>query len=149
MVWQFCVTHRSLIVSSGLDSLEWFSYSYVGPQIEKAVFHGNYTLTWAVWSLPWYTAIVGASCFGYIADQYGRKESVYLSGACLITGTVAQALTPTHRIAGPIWMVLARVALGFGYGGKYSVGCVYLSESAPRPMMAMSRQSRTPSVSAS
>lgn len=54
----------------------------------------------------------------------------------LLAGTLGQALTPTFPIVGPVWLFLFRVAQGVAYGGKYSVGNVYLAERAPIRVLA-------------
>ena len=68
-------------------------------------------------------AFIGAFVFGRIADVIGRKKVYVTVAVIMIIGAVASALAP-----GFIFLVVARLVLGFGIGGDYPVSAVFMSE---------------------
>ena len=136
---QYYKEHRSVAASFFLDAVEWYSYLYVIPFIEKAVFGGNAQWAWLTWGVAPIASPIGNLLFGAVADRWGRKTSLLWASSVLTVGTLAQGLTPTGSHAGCIWMVTFRGLQGLGYGGKFSVSQVYLAEAAPLRILAASR----------
>ena len=65
--------------------------------------------------------------FGRIADVIGRKKVYVTVAVIMIIGAIASALAP-----GFIFLVVARLVLGFGIGGDYPVSAVFMSEYSNR-----------------
>eukprot|EP00667_Euglena_gracilis_P005368 EG_transcript_5405 len=139
LAWKFFKDNRHVFTSCFMDSFEWYSFSFVLPEISASIFGGNDHAAWLMWGIPFATTPIGACFFGSLADRWGRKVSLVCTAMLLLAGTLGQALTPTFPIVGPVWLFLFRVAQGVAYGGKYSVGNVYLAERAPIRVLAMSR----------
>ena len=72
-------------------------------------------------------AFIGAFVFGRIADVIGRKKVYVTVAVIMIIGAIASALAP-----GFIFLVVARLVLGFGIGGDYPVSAVFMSEYSNR-----------------
>ena len=72
-------------------------------------------------------AFIGAFVFGRIADVIGRKKVYVTVAVIMIIGAITSALAP-----GFIFLVAARLVLGFGIGGDYPVSAVIMSEYSNR-----------------
>ena len=139
MAWEFALEHRAVFASSFFDSFDWFAYAYMQPQIALAIFGGNDSVAWLVWATPFLTCTIGSSIFRALEKAYGGQTSVIAASCTLVVGTVGQALTPLVPIVAPAWITTFRVIQGIGYGGKYAAGNVFLAETAPTRILAMSR----------
>ena len=136
---QYLVQQHSVAMGFFLDSMEWYIYPYLVPQISEALFGGNVTLAWLMWAVSYAVGPIGNVLFGSIADAYGRKTSFVASSVVLVFGTLGQGLTPRVPYLGAVWMLAFRSLQGLGYAGKFSVSHVYLAETTPKPILAMSR----------
>ncbi len=76
---------------------------------------------------PFSGAFIGAFVFGRIADVIGRKKVYVTVAVIMIIGAIASALAPDF-----IFLVVARLVLGFGIGGDYPVSAVFMSEYSNR-----------------
>ena len=72
-------------------------------------------------------AFIGAFVFGRIADVIGRKKVYVTVAVIMIIGAIASALAPDF-----LFLVVARLVLGFGIGGDYPVSAVFMSEYSNR-----------------
>ena len=76
---------------------------------------------------------VGGLMFGWLADHYGRRNSLILSVLLMCFGSLLIAICPTYEQIGviaPIVLVLARLLQGLSQGGEYGSSATYLSEMA-------------------
>jgi hypothetical protein len=76
---------------------------------------------------------IGGYVFGFIADRYGRKNSMMISVLMMCAGSLAIAIMPTYATIGtaaPILLLLARMVQGFSVGGEYGTSATYMSEVA-------------------
>ncbi len=76
---------------------------------------------------------IGGWLFGYLADHYGRKNSLMLSVLLMCFGSLMIAVTPTYAsigIAAPILLGTARMIQGLSLGGEYGTSATYLTEVA-------------------
>ncbi len=69
----------------------------------------------------------GAICFGKLADKFGRKKMYGMEVLILFIGALLCALSPSF-----IFLLLARIIVGFGIGGDYPTSAVVASEYANR-----------------
>lgn len=83
-------------------------------------------------------AVIGAATAGFLSDQFGRKRILIIGGAFFLVAAVWSALT-----IGPIALIVARVAGGYGIGLTAALAVTYITESAPaniRGLLAFSYQ---------
>ena len=141
-VFRHLANNTSIALSIFLDSIEWYGFVFVEPEIAEAIFWNNDAVTWLVAGLAMATLPIGSTVCGAVADLYGRKVAYIGSSAILLLATTAQGLTPITPWLpwlAPAWAIVCRAIQGLGYGGKATVGAVYLAESAPKQCLGMSR----------
>ena len=83
-------------------------------------------------------AVIGAVTAGFLSDRFGRKRILIIGGAFFLVAAVWSALT-----IGPIALIVARVAGGYGIGLTAALAVTYITESAPaniRGLLAFSYQ---------
>lgn len=83
-------------------------------------------------------AVIGAATAGFLSDRFGRKRILIIGGAFFLVAAVWSALT-----IGPIALIAARVAGGYGIGLTAALAVTYITESAPaniRGLLAFSYQ---------
>lgn len=83
-------------------------------------------------------AVTGAATAGFLSDRFGRKRILIIGGAFFLVAAVWSALT-----IGPIALIVARVAGGYGIGLTAALAVTYITESAPaniRGLLAFSYQ---------
>lgn len=83
-------------------------------------------------------AVIGAGTAGFLSDRFGRKRILIIGGAFFLVAAVWSALT-----IGPIALIVARVAGGYGIGLTAALAVTYITESAPaniRGLLAFSYQ---------
>lgn len=71
-------------------------------------------------------AVIGAATAGFLSDRFGRKRILIIGGAFFLVAAVWSALT-----IGPIALIVARVAGGYGIGLTAALAVTYITESAP------------------
>jgi MFS family permease len=69
--------------------------------------------------------LIGAFCFGFIADRVGRKTVYGIEAGIMAIGALACAFAPNFT-----WLLVFRFILGIGIGGDYPVSGVIMSEYA-------------------
>jgi len=82
--------------------------------------------------------LIGAATAGFLSDRFGRKRILIIGGAFFLVAAVWSALT-----IGPIALIVARVAGGYGIGLTAALAVTYITESAPaniRGLLAFSYQ---------
>lgn len=76
---------------------------------------------------------VGAWLFGFIADRYGRKNSMLISVFMMCGGSFLIAMLPTYKTLGitaAFLLLLIRMFQGLSVGGEYGTTATYMSEVA-------------------
>jgi MHS family alpha-ketoglutarate permease-like MFS transporter len=76
---------------------------------------------------------LGGIIFGWLADRYGRRNSLMMSVLLMCFGSLLIALSPTYNeigIGATIILVVARLLQGLSQGGEYGASATYLSEMA-------------------
>jgi len=129
----------AVVIGNGLEFYDFLSYAIFAVFIAKAYFPMNdpavslivtFGLSWAAYLMR----IAGAIVLGGLGDRIGRKPAMLISFACMGTGMLAMALTPTYAtigIAAPIIVVVFRLLQGFALGGEVGPTTAYLIEAAP------------------
>jgi MFS family permease len=129
----------AVVMGNGLEFYDFLSYSIFAVYIAKAYFPMNdptvslivtFGLSWAAYLMR----IVGAIVLGGLGDRIGRKPVMVISFACMGSGMLAMASTPTYAmigIAAPIIVVTFRLLQGFALGGEVGPTTAYMIEAAP------------------
>lgn len=130
---------RAILVGSIGNLIEWYDvYAYSAFAL---YFAGSFFTDRSLEKQQLFAALVFASgfvarplgglAFGYLADRYGRRNSLMLSVLLMCFGSLAIALTPTVQtigVAAPVILTLARILQGASQGGEYGASATYLAE---------------------
>jgi metabolite-proton symporter len=127
--------------SSSGNLVEWFdfyAYAFTALYFAPAFFpKGNQTTqllqTAAVFAIGFLMRPIGGYLFGFIADKFGRKNSMMISVLMMCAGSLSIALLPTYASIGtaaPVLLLLARMVQGLSVGGEYGTSATYMSEVA-------------------
>src|ERR1700735_1879287 len=128
--------------SSSGNLVEWFdfyAYAFTALYFAPAFFaKGNQPpqrlQTAAVCAIGFLMRPIGGYVFGFIADRFGRKNSMMISVLMMCAGSLAIATMPTYETIGtaaPVLLLLARMVQGFSVGVEYGTSATYMSEVAP------------------
>ncbi|SFM85882.1 MFS transporter, MHS family, alpha-ketoglutarate permease [Izhakiella capsodis] len=126
--------------SSG-NLVEWFDfyvYSFFSIYFAQAFFPtGDSTTqllkTAGIFAAGFLMRPIGGWLFGFIADRYGRKQSMLISVLMMCLGSLVIACLPgyaTIGVAAPVLLLLARMFQGLSVGGEYGTSATYMSEVA-------------------
>lgn len=88
---------------------------------------------WGAFALSFFMRPLGSWLFGWIADKYGRKNSMLISIVMMGLGSFAFAFLPTYEQVGmlaPILLLVVRMFQGLSVGGEYGAVATYMSEVA-------------------
>lgn len=122
--------HRRTVIISGVgfftDAYDLFVIGTVAALVATQWHLSTLQTSW-VTGAAILGAFVGAFVFGRIADVIGRKKVYVTVAVIMIVGAIASALAPDF-----IFLVVARLLLGFGIGGDYPVSAVFMSEYSNR-----------------
>src|SRR5882672_5984773 len=127
--------------SSSGNLVEWYdfyAYAFTALYFAPSFFpKGNQTTqllqTAAVFAIGFLMRPIGGYVFGFIADKYGRKNSMMISVLMMCAGSLAIAVLPTYATIGtaaPVLLLLARMLQGLSVGGEYGPSATYMSEVA-------------------
>ena len=127
--------------SSSGNLVEWYdfyAYAFTALYFAPSFFpSGNQTTqllqTAAVFAIGFLMRPIGGYVFGFIADKYGRKNSMMISVLMMCAGSLAIAVLPTYSTIGtaaPVLLLLARLLQGLSVGGEYGTSATYMSEVA-------------------
>jgi MFS family permease len=129
----------AVTLGNGLEFYDFLSYAIFAVFIAKAYFPADdpaislivtFGLSWVAYLMR----IAGAIYLGGLGDRIGRKPAMLISFACMGSGMLAMALTPTYAsigIAAPIIVVVFRLLQGFALGGEVGPTTAYMIEAAP------------------
>ena len=135
---------RAIIGSSSGNLVEWFdfyAYAFTALYFSSAFFgfiaQSDQTTqllySAAVFAIGFLMRPVGGWLFGWIADRYGRKNSMMISVLMMCAGSLAIGCLPTYAtigIAAPILLLVFRMVQGLSVGGEYGTAATYMSEVA-------------------
>jgi MFS family permease len=127
--------------SSSGNLVEWYdfyAYAFAALYFAPSFFpNGNQTTqllqTAAVFAIGFFMRPIGGYVFGFIADKYGRKNSMMISVLMMCAGSLAIAVLPAYAMIGtaaPVLLLLARMLQGLSVGGEYGTSATYMSEVA-------------------
>ncbi len=88
---------------------------------------------WGVFAASFFMRPIGSWFFGWMADKYGRKQSMLVSIMMMCLSSFCFALLPTYEQVGilaPILLLVVRLFQGLSVGGEYGAVATYMSEVA-------------------
>lgn len=124
--------------------VEWFDfyiYAVFAIYFQKALTPTDMSTTaqsvyvWGVFAASFFMRPIGSWLFGWIADKYGRKQSMLISITMMCASSFCFALLPTYEQVGmlaPILLLVIRLFQGLSVGGEYGAVATYMSEVALR-----------------
>jgi metabolite-proton symporter len=134
----------AIVGSSSGNLVEWFDfYAYAFTAlyfsseffgfVQKSDQTTQLLYSAAVFAIGFLMRPIGGWLFGWIADRYGRKNSMMISVLMMCAGSLAIGCLPTYTsvgIAAPILLLVCRMVQGLSVGGEYGTSATYMSEVA-------------------
>jgi MHS family alpha-ketoglutarate permease-like MFS transporter len=132
---------KAILVGSMGNLIEWYDvYAYsafalyfAGSFFPKADPVAQQLSAAIVFAAAFVVRPLGGVIFGWLADRYGRRNSLMMSVLLMCFGSLMIALSPTYNeigIGATIILVVARLLQGLSQGGEYGASATYLSEMA-------------------
>lgn len=132
---------KAIVGASSGNLVEWFDfyvYSFFSLYFAHIFFpEGDTTSqllkTAGVFAAGFLMRPIGGWLFGYVADRYGRKNSMLISVCLMCFGSLVIACLPSYNSIGvmaPALLLLARMLQGLSVGGEYGTSATYMSEVA-------------------
>ena len=125
-----------------LEFYEFGVYVEVTPQLTANFFddYGDFGHSFGVWfgfAVSFVVRPFGGALFGFIADKFGRRISIILSVAGMLTCTAGIGLLPTTGccgaaagVAGLVLLLLLKLCQGLFVGGEIVATMIFAVESA-------------------
>ena len=125
-----------------LEFYEFGVYVEVTPQLTANFFddYGDFGHSFGVWfgfAVSFIVRPFGGALFGFIADKFGRRISIILSVAGMLTCTAGIGLLPTTGccgaaagVAGLVLLLLLKLCQGLFVGGEIVATMIFAVESA-------------------
>ncbi len=138
---RFSSSKKAMLAGISGTALQWYDFAvfgYFAPIIAaiyfpKASAIASLLHVFAVFAVGYLLAPIGAMCFGYIGDRYGRKRALLLSITGMALSTAMIACLPgfkTIGITAPILITLLRVTQGFVASSEFTGSAIFLVEHA-------------------
>ena len=133
---------RQILAVIGGSILQWYDFALFGtlaPILVRNFFPAEHHViallyTFALFSVSFLLAPIGAAFFGHIGDRWGRKQVLMLTILLMTIPTVLIAILPSYHSLG-FWatglLIIFRLAQGFVASPEFSSAAVFLVESAP------------------
>ncbi len=132
---------KAIVGASSGNLVEWFDfyvYSFFSLYFAHIFFPDGDTTsqllkTAGIFAAGFLMRPIGGWLFGYIADRYGRKNSMLISVCMMCFGSFVIACLPSYSsigVAAPALLLLARMLQGLSVGGEYGTSATYMSEVA-------------------
>jgi MHS family proline/betaine transporter-like MFS transporter len=131
--------NKRVCVASLGTFLEWAEftyYAYIATKVAQLFFpnlNANLALlaTFSVFAIGYFFRPMGALCFGYIGDKFGRRIALQLSISLMGLASVIIGCLPTYNHIGmlaPILLLVFRSVQGFAVSGELNGSAIYLIE---------------------
>jgi MHS family alpha-ketoglutarate permease-like MFS transporter len=125
-------------VGNAVEWYDWYIYTFLTPVFAKRIFGGDEVSavlsSFAVFAVGFFLRPVGGLLIGWLADRWGRKNTLTLTILLMGFGSLLLAVTPSYAAVGvwsPIIFVLGRLVCGLSIGGEFAANTTFLVESAP------------------
>lgn len=118
------------IVGNILEHYDSALFGLLAPFIAPLFFHDQdpltaLILTYAMIPLGLVAKPVGALCFGWIADRWGRRQALFWSLLGMALATISIGCLPTSS---PLLLAIVRLFQGFFAAGEVVGGAIYILE---------------------
>lgn len=142
MLFKLSEKNHEIAFSAVGNVLSWYCYALFMPFftiISKVFFRTESGgelkfLAFLAFSAALFTRPLGASIFGPIGDEYGRRKSIMFSIILMSLPTLLIAFMPSYASIGimaPIIIIICRGLQGISMGGEYAAAMIHLVEQAP------------------
>ena len=132
---------KAILIGSMGNLIEWYDvYAYsafalyfAGSFFPKADPVAQQLSAAIVFAAAFVIRPLGGVIFGWLADRFGRRQSLMMSVLLMCFGSLLIAVSPTYSeigIGATILLVVARLLQGLSQGGEYGASATYLSEMA-------------------
>ncbi|MCZ2158301.1 MFS family transporter [Bartonella sp. 220] len=130
----------AIISSASGNLVEWYDfyiYSFASIYFAPQFFPSDgdvvtqFLKTAGIFFIGFLMRPIGSWLFGFIADRYGRKNSMLISILMMCGGSFLIAILPTYETLGitaAILLLLIRMMQGLSAGGEYGTAATYISE---------------------
>lgn len=108
----------------------YFTHALTPPDMDETT---RAIYVWGVFAASFFMRPIGSWFFGWMADKYGRKQSMLVSIMMMCFSSFCFALLPTYEYVGilaPILLLVVRLFQGLSVGGEYGAVATYMSEVA-------------------
>lgn len=130
----------AVLLGNFLEFYDFTLFAYMIPVISSIFFPSedkvdSYTIGYIFLAIGFISRPVGAICFGFIGDKYGRRKALQISiilMAISTTGIGILPVTSNNTIYVLFALSIFRILQGLSAGGEYSGAGLSLIESAPR-----------------
>lgn len=133
------------VVLAGIvgNVIEWYDFAlfgYFAPILSTLFFPSQNSTasllgTYGIFAAGFLMRPIGAIIFGYIGDQVGRRQELFISVILMAIPTFLLGLIPDYDhigIAAPILLILLRLVQGLSVGGEITGSITYVAETAPQ-----------------
>lgn len=132
--------NKKIIAIAGIGTiLEWAEYTFYGYlalRLATLFFPAQSTIiatikTYAIFAIGYVMRPLGAICFGYIGDKYGRKPALIYSMLLMGIATLLIGCLPTYQtwgMAAPICLLILRMIQGIAVSGEFNGAGIFLVE---------------------
>ncbi|MFB2539336.1 MFS transporter [Acinetobacter sp. c3-l95] len=106
----------------------YFQKALTSPEISE---NESGLYVWGVFAASFFMRPIGSWLFGWMADKYGRRQSMMASILLMAISSFAFACLPTYAQVGaiaPFLLLAVRLLQGLSVGGEYGAVATYMSE---------------------
>lgn len=133
---------RQIIASSignAIEWYDWYTYSFLAGIFAGRIFASDNHLVsvleaFGVFAVGFFLRPIGGLLIGFLADRWGRKNTLTLTILLMGAGSLIVGLCPTYDAVGalsPAILVFGRCVSGLSIGGEFAANTTWLVESAP------------------
>lgn len=132
----------SIVGAASGNLVEWFDfyiYAVFATYFKSALTPSDMDETtqsiyvWGIFAASFFMRPIGSWLFGWMADKYGRRQSMVVSIFLMSVSSFMLAFLPTYAQVGllsPILLLVVRLLQGLSVGGEYGAVSAYMSEMA-------------------
>lgn len=134
---------RTVITSMMGNLFEWYDFAlfgYFAPIIGKLFFPSEDRMVellaaFGAFAAGYVSRPLGGILFGWMADKYGRKQSLIWTILLMAVPTAIIGVLPTYSHIGalaPVGLIIIRILQGLSMGGNYGGSITFTSEHSPK-----------------
>jgi len=127
-----------VLLGSALEAYDFCLYGLLAFYFSKIFFptfdEYSIILSFALFSISYFSRPIGSILWGYIGDKYGRKKVLISTISLMALSATLMTFIPTYHHIGVIacfMVMIIRFLQGIAFGGEYPTTMVMLYELAP------------------